>query len=180
MLFRSRPDGKPLLIVDGSFGSAFALSSPAPVRIDVPIDRPGLAVALSKTASRARAVPGDAVFYTIAATNADGQRVKRAVSLVDTPSRWLRLRKDSIRIDGTASPAAVQLTADGSQLTIALGDIAPGATRTVVYAMSVRADAPPGQALNRAAASDARGNQAVASANLLIERETIADRKSVV
>ena len=176
----TRPDGQPLLIVDASFGGTFTLTSPNPVRVDVPIDRPGLSVALSKTASRARAVPGDAVFYTIAATNADGQRIKRAVSLVDTPSKWLRLRKDSIRIDGAANPAAVQVTADGSQLTIALGDIAPGATRTVVYAMSVRADAPPGQALNRAVATDARGNQAVASANLLIERETIAGRMTLI
>jgi uncharacterized repeat protein (TIGR01451 family) len=176
----TRPDGQPLLIVDGSFGGAFALASPSPVRIDVPIDRPGLAVALSKTASRARAVPGDAVFYTIAATNADGQHTKRAVSLVDTPSQWLRLRKDSIRIDGVASPAAVQITPDGSSLKIALGDIAPGGTRTVTYAMSVRADAPTGQALNRAVSTDARGNQAVASATLLIERETIASRMTLI
>ena len=176
----TRPDGQPLLIVDASYGSTFALSSPTPVRVDVPIDRPGLSVALSKSVSRARAVPGDAVFYTIAATNADGQRIKRAVSLVDTPSRWLRLRKDSIRIDGTANPAAVQVNADGSQLTIALGDIAPGATRTIVYAMSVRSDAPAGQALNRAVATDARGNSAVASANLLIERETIAGRMTLI
>ncbi len=176
----TRPNGQPLLIVDGSFGSAFALATPSPVRIDVPVDRPGLAVGLSKTVSRARAVPGDAVFYTIAATNADGQRTKRAVSLVDTPSQWLRLRKDSIRIDGTASPAAVQVTPDGSRLTIALGDIAPGATRTIVYAMSVRSYAPPGQALNRAVSTDARGNQTVASANLLIERETIAGRMTLI
>ena len=176
----SRPDGQPLVIVDASFGGALALTSPAPVRVDVPIDRPGLSVALGKTASRARAVPGDAVFYTIVATNADGQRTKRAVSLVDSPSRWLRLRRDSIRIDGTANPAAVQVTPDGRQLTIALGDLAPGATRTVAYAMSVRGDAPPGQALNRAVATDARGNQAVASANLLIERETIAGRMTLI
>ena len=176
----TRPDGQPLLIVDGSFGGTFALASPAPVRIDVPIDRPGLTVALSKTVSRARAVPGDAVFYTIAATNSDGQRIKRAVSLVDTPSRWLRLRQDSIRIDGAAAPGAVQVTADGGRLTIALGDIAPGATRTVTYAMSVRSDAPPGQALNRAVATDARGNQTIASANLLIERETIAGRMTLI
>ena len=46
--------------------------------------------------------------------------------------------------------------------------------------MSVRSDAPPGQALNRAVATDARGNQAVASANLLIERETIAGRMTLI
>ncbi|WP_230206809.1 hypothetical protein [Novosphingobium sp. Gsoil 351] len=176
----TRPGGQPLLIVDGSFGGSFALASPAPVRIDVPVDRPGHAATLSKTASRSRAQPGDPVFYTLVATNTDGQRTKRAVSLVDTPSRWLRLRRDSIRIDGAAAPAAVQITADGGSLTVALGDLGPGATRTVTYAMSVRGDAPPGQALNRAVATDARGNQATASANLLIERETIAGRVTLI
>ena len=176
----TRPDGKPLLIVDGSFGGSFALATPSPVRVDVPIDRPGLSVTLGKTASRATAVPGDVVFYTIVATNTDGQRTKRAVTLLDSPSRWLRLRRDSIRIDGVANPAAVQVTPDGRHLTIALGDIGPGATRTVAYAMSVRDDAPPGQALNRAVATDARGNQAVASANLRIERETMAGRMTLI
>ena len=176
----TRPDGQPLRIVDGSFGRPFALSDPAPVRIDIPLDRPSLAVALSKSASRFNATPGDVVFYTIIARNQDEQRAKRQVTLVDTPSPWLRLRTASIRIDGVPAPAAVTVRPDGHGLTIALGDIAPGAIRTVTYAMTVRADAPPGQALNRAETTDSRGNRSIASATLRIERETIAGRMTLI
>ena len=176
----TRPDGGPLLIVPGSYGGVITLASPAPVRVDIPVDRPGVAVSLTKSASRASAAPGDAVFYTIRATNSDPSRAKRQVVLSDVPSKWLRLRKDSIRVDGAPAPGAVSVAADGRTITIALGDVAAAATRVVTYAMAVRADAPPGQALNRAEATDSRGLKSVASAVLRIERETIAGRMTII
>lgn len=176
----ARPDGDPLQIVAASFGGSFALASLAPVRIDVPLDRPALSISLSKTVSRARAQPGDAVVYTVRATNTDPTRAKRQVTLTDTPSKWLRLRPDSIRVDGAVAQNAVTFAADGSSLKIALGDVAAGATRTVTYAMSVREDAPAGQALNRAEAVDSRGLASMASAVLKIDRETIAGRMTII
>ena len=176
----TRPDGGALLIVPGSYGSTFALATPVPVRIDIPADRPSLSVALTKQASRASAVPGEVVLYTVTARNDDPARAKRQVTLADTPSPWLRLRPDSVRIDGAAAPAAVQIAPDGRQLAISLGDIPGGGSRVVTYAMTVRADAPPGQALNRAVATDARGNQAIASAAVRIDRETIAGRMTLI
>ncbi len=175
-----RPDGHPLLISDASFGGSFAVQTLEAVRVDVPLDRPNVAVSLSKTVSRGSAAPGDVVFYTITASNPDTLKAKRNVSLVDTPSPWLRLRSDSVRLDGVADPAAVQPAADGRGMMVALGDIAPGQTRHVTYAMTLRADAPPGLAINRAVATDARGNQTVASAVLRIERDTIAGRMTLI
>lgn len=176
----TRPDGGPLLIVPGSYGGVVALDSPAPVRVDIPVDRPGVAISLTKSASRPSAAPGDAVFYTIRATNPDASRAKRRVVLSDAPSKWLRLRKDSIRVDGAPAPTTVSVSADGRTLTIALGDVPAAATRVVTYAMAVRADAPPGQAINRAEAVDSRGLKSVASAVLRIENETIAGRMTIV
>lgn len=176
----TRPDGGPLQIVPASFGGSLALASPAPVRVDIPLDRPGVAVALAKTASRNIAVPGDAVFYTVTASNPDPSRIKRDVVVVDQPSQWLRLRPDSVRIDGVQDNAAVQVAGDGRSLTIRLGNLAAGARRTITYAMSVRPDAPPGQALNRAEATDARGNRATASSAVRIERDTISDRMTLI
>ena len=175
-----RPDGDPMVIVDGSYGRMFALASLVPVRIDVPLDRPALAIGLSKASSRANAQPGDLVVYTITAQNTDPGRTKRQVVLTDTPSRWLRLRKDSVRINGQAAPTAVTVSADGSIITVALGDLAPGATAIVTYAMAVRGDAPPGQAINRAEAVDVRGNRTVASSAVRIERENIAGRTTII
>lgn len=176
----TRPDGGQFRIIDASYGEAFALTDPTPVRIDIPLDRPGVAVSLQKTASRNSAQPGDAIFYSITTRNQDPTRIKRDVTLVDTPSPWLRLRKDSIRIDGVEASGAVSIAPDGRQLTVALGDLPGGSERKVTYAMVVRADAPPGQVENRAEATDERGNKAIASAYVDIERESIAGRMTLI
>ncbi len=176
----TRPDGQPLILNDASFGGLLALASLAPVRVDVPVDRPSAAVTLRKSVSRLSAVPGDVVFYTVTASNPDISRTRRSVVMVDTASPWLRLRRDSVRIDGAPAPGAVQAMADGRTLIANLGDIGPGLSRTVTYAMTLRADAPPGQAVNRATATDSRGNQSAASAVLRIERETIAGRMTLI
>ncbi len=175
-----RPDGRPFVIQNGSFGGSFELVDPTPVQIDIPLDRPSLEIGLTKTASRQRVQPGDVVFYTVTASNADPSRVKREVVLTDTPSRWLRLRPDSIRIDGAEDPDAVTIAPDGSVLSIALGDLAGGASRRVTYAMVVRADAPPGRALNRAETIDSLGRTARAEAPVDIERDGIADRMTII
>lgn len=174
-----RPDGGPLELSGASWGQPLALTSPAPVRVDVPVDAPPVSVALTKSVSRPQALPGDVVFYTVTARNPD-LRTKRAVTLVDTPSALLRLRKDTVRLDGAAAPGAVQTSADGRTLTVALGDIAPGAVRTVTYAMTVRADAPAGQALNRAVATDALGRTSIASAVLRIGQDNLAARMTLI
>lgn len=175
-----RPDGFPFTIIDASFGKPFTLTAFGPVRIDVPADRPPIAVGLVKTASRDRAQPGDVVFYTVTAKNLEAGHAKRGVVLTDQPSALLRLRKDSIRIDGAPNPGAVTIAPDGHTLSIALGTIAAGGTRIVTYAMTVRPDATAGQALNKAIATDTRGLTSVASAVVRIEDDGLAGRMTLI
>ncbi|MGB7408096.1 MAG: hypothetical protein WA908_06280 [Pontixanthobacter sp.] len=176
----TRPGGGSFVIADASFGGSFDLASIVPVRVDIPLDRPNVSVTITKTASRLNAVPGDAVFYTINIRNVDTTRVKRNVKVSDTPSRALRLRPDTVRIDGEEADEQTSISDDGGQLTFELDEIAPGATRMIRYAMVVRADAPPGQAINRAVATDPRGGEAVAEAVLRVERDTIASRMTII
>ena len=176
----TRPDGRPFVINEGSFGRAFTLDDPTPFEVDIPLDRPSLDLGLTKTASRANAAPGDVVFYALTVRNLDPSRIKRAVTIADTPSRWLRLRPDSVQVNGEAAPDAVAVAPDGRSLTIALGDLAGGASARVTYAMSVRPDAPPGRAVNDAIATDALGRLSRASAAVDIEREGIADRMTII
>lgn len=176
----ARPDGRSFVITDGSFGGVFVLDDPNPVQIDIPLDRPSLELNLTKTASRQRVVPGDVVFYALTASNADPSRVKRSVVLTDVPSRDLRLRPDTVRVNGAEAPDAVTIASDGSSLTINLGDLAGGASARVTYAMSVRPDAPPGRAVNDAVVTDSLGRTARASAVIDVERETIADRMTII
>ncbi|UVO51293.1 hypothetical protein M0208_12515 [Sphingomonas sp. SUN019] len=176
----TRPDGEPLTIDPASYGGSFLLSDPAPVRIDVPLDRPAVAVSVSKTASRGTASPGDAVLYTVTAHNPDGAHAKRGVTLTDILPPAMRLRSGTIRVDGQPDSQAVTVATDGRRITIALGTLAPAATRTVTYALEVRPDAREGEAMNRATAVDARGRESVASVAVRITRETIAARMTIV
>ncbi len=176
----TRPDGRGYIVREGSFGDVFALDNPIPFEVDIPVDRPSGSLAVVKSSSRATAAPGDAVFYTITVRNADPARVKRSVTLVDTPSRWLRLRRDTVRINGVAAPDAVTISPDGSKLTIGLGDLAAGSSARVTYAMSVGPDAPPGRALNDVIVRDGLGRQTRASAAIDIVRDTIADRMTII
>ncbi len=176
----TRPDGRPFVIRDTSFGEAFVLDNPIPFEVDIPVDHPSLDLALAKTASRETASPGDVVFYAVTVRNDDPARVKRAVTLTDTPSRWLRLRRDTIRINGVAAPQTVTISPDGRILTVALGDLAGGASARVTYGMTVRPDAPPGRVLNDANVRDALGRLSRASAAVDLVRDGVADRMTII
>lgn len=176
----ARPDGGDFVIRDASYGGTFVLDDPTPVQIDIPLDRPSLDLGLTKSASRQRVQAGDVVFYTVTARNSDPSRPKREAVLTDTPSQFLRLRPDTIRVDGVQNPDAVTIAADGRTLTVDLGDIPGGASRTVTYAMSVRPDAQPGRAENIARITDSLGRVVQTSATVDIERETIADRMTII
>ena len=94
-----RPDGNPVQISAGSYGAMFAVAGTQPLRIDVPVDKPGTAATIAKTASRATAQEGDVVFYTLTVGNPEAN-IKRAVVVVDKPAKQLRIRPQSVRIDG--------------------------------------------------------------------------------
>ena len=173
-------DGSDFIVQAGSFGDAFRVDNPAIEPLDIPVDRPAASVSLTKTASRISAQPGDAVFYTVVVRNQDSSRPRREVTLVDTPSRWLRLREGSVHVDGVRADDAVEASPDGRVLTIRLGDIAAGLSRRVTYAMVVRPDAPAGIAENRVTARDALGRETVVGASVQIERQAIADRMTII
>lgn len=175
------PDGETLVINDASFGESIGIAEPGNLRVDVPLDRPGTSISLIKSASRQSVQPGDAILYTITAQNQDPSRPRRDVTVVDRPSRWLRLRPDSIRVDGEEAPAnSISVSGDGTEITLRLGELAAGEIRRITYAMTVRADAPPGQAENRATVTDLLGRETTTGAAVRVERESIADRMTII
>ena len=108
----TRANGRPYVIREGSFGDVFVLDNPIPFEVDLPVDLPAQDLVIAKTASRAQAAPGDVVFYTVTIGNTDAGRVRRTVTLTDTPSPWLRLRADSLRVNG--APACLLYTSDAA------------------------------------------------------------------
>ena len=173
-------NGQAFIIADGSFGHDVSPNVDDSRLVDIPLDRPGVGVKLTKTASRPEAQPGDLILYSIVVTNDDPSRPKRAVKVTDTPSRWLRFRKDSVQIDGQPTGEAAEIDPDGSRIVFNLQDIPAGGSRRITYAMSIRADAPPGPVENRATAEDSLGRQTGTGATIEVERETIAGRMTII
>ncbi len=174
-----RPDGPPFTITTASFGNVFTLTGPAPVRIDIPLDKPGAPLVLRKTASQPVAVAGDAVQYRITVQNGDATRPTGAITVTDTLPVEMRLRTNTVRYNGTITSYSV--TPDGRILTIALPGLNGNAQGVVSYLLEVRPDAQPGHAMNRAQARDSRGSQsAVADAMVRITRDGLGDRITII
>ncbi len=175
----SRPDGAPFALVAGSYGNVFVLSDPQPVRIDIPMDRPGGALQIRKTASQAVVVPGDGVQYKIIVTNGDAVRSTGAITVSDKLPDAMRLSPGTVRYNGIV--ASYSVSSDGRLLTIPLSPLAARASGTITYLLEVRPDAPAGQTMNRAQASDSRGAiSAVADALVRIARDGIGDRVTII
>jgi uncharacterized repeat protein (TIGR01451 family) len=173
-----RPDGQPFTIVDGSYGAVFDVLADA-VRIGIPLDGPRSALQLVKQASRPDAAPGEAVRFTISVANPDARLPTGPVTLTDRLPAAMRLRSDTVRVDG--SPVQPQVAADGSSFTLVLPSIAPGGTRLLSYAVEIRADAREGDSVNRAEAADSAGRPGnVADAAIRIRRDSIAGRMTIV
>lgn len=176
----NRIDGEAFEIIPASYGNIFEINSPVALRVDIPVDRPDLPLSLTKTASVAQAVPGEVVFFTINLSNVDTAGSARDITVTDTPSPWLRLRRDSVMIDGAAAGDAVEIAPDGSTFSFAFATLAPGETRTIRYAMSVRQDAPAGVVTNRVDSTDFRGVRVTTSVPLRIETDILGNRVTII
>ena len=174
-----RPDGGPFTIAPGSYGGTITLFDPAPVRIDIPLDRPGGALKLSKVTSTATAMPGDVVQYRVSVSNPDRIRNSGPVTVTDRLPASMRLRQNSIRYQGVSIIPTV--TADGSSFSVALPPLAGGASGLLTYLAEVRQDARPGDAINLASAADNRGTSSgTVDAIVRIVRDGISERFTLV
>ncbi len=174
-----RPDGGPFIIVPGSYGGTITLSDPAPVRIDIPLDRPGGALTLSKVTSTATAMPGDVVQYRVSVSNPDRIRNSGPITVTDRLPDAMRLRINSVRYQSINIVPTV--AADGTNFTVTLPPLAAGASGLLTYLAEVRQDARPGDAINRASAADNRGAASeTADAAIRIVRDGISERFTLV
>jgi uncharacterized repeat protein (TIGR01451 family) len=175
----TRPDGGPFIIAPGSYGGTITLSDPAPVRIDVPLDRPGGQLQLSKTTSAVTAMPGDIVQYRIEVRNPDRMRASGPVTVTDILPPAMRLRLNSVRYNGNSVTPTV--AADGAQFTVAVPPLAGGQSGLLTYLAEIRTDARPGNAVNLASARDNRGAVSDnADAAVRIVRDGISERFTII
>lgn len=176
---RRPDDGLPFTITGASYGHIFTLDSPAPVRVDIPVDQPGLPLILRKTTSTQVAVPGDVIQYRIEVANRDARRTTGAVIVRDILPVGMRLRADTVRADGARVTADVG--ANGREFAVTLPAVAPARSILLTYLAEVIVSARPGNALNRATATDNRGSTSnVAEATIAIKRDQLGDRMTII
>jgi len=174
-----RSDGLPFTIVDGSYGGIIILDDPAPVRVDVPLDRPGAPLAITKAASTARAAPGDAVHYRITVQNSDPVRTTGQIAISDQLPAAMRLKSGSVRYDGNLITPTVE--ANGRNFTVEAPPLPPSGSALLTYIAEVRQDARPGDALNLASARDDRGTSSpTVDAVVRIDRDGISERFTLI
>lgn len=177
--FRRPDDGLPYTITTGSYGAAFTLSDPAPVRIDIPVDQPGGELVLRKTTSTQVAVPGDVIQYRIEVSNRDARRATGVVTVRDALPKGMRLRLDTVRADGARIDPVV--AGNGREFSITLPALAPAQRVLITYLAEVIVSAQPGNALNRATATDNRGATSnVSEATVSIKRDQLGDRMTII
>ena len=156
------------------------LASTIPVYVDIPVDPGGAAPGLAYGVSRPRAQPGDPLVYTLTVNNPRTQERRGIMLRIDLP-RGLRLRADTLRIDGIPPPpGSLSVSANGQQLDIAL-DRLPGSGAVVVaFGAVIRADASSGPLVSRATIRDRQGRSSRAEAAVLVERDTITGRMTII
>jgi len=171
------PDGGPLAISAGSYGGEFLVTGPAPVHVAIPLDKLGKSILVAKQADRAEAAPGESVGYAVVVTNPDPKLATAAMRLTDTYPRQMRLRAETLRVDGKR---AAVLEERGDSFQVELQPLAPGAKRVVTYAMEVRGQAESAVTVNKVAVADLRGTTSnIADAPVRIRADSIADRVTV-
>ena len=179
MGFRRPDDGLPFVINGSSYGQPFTLSTPEPVRVDIPIDQPGTPVILRKSTSTQIAAPGDVIQYRIEVANRDSRRTTGAVTVQDQLPVAMRLRPGTVRVNGVIT--SVSSNSDGRRFTLILPPLTPSEQRIITYLAEVLSSARPGGALNLATASDNRGAASnVAEALVTIKRDQLGDRMTVI
>ena len=172
-----RPHWTAYSIAPASYGLTFRLSDPAPVRIDIPLDRPHTTIVVEKTASVPEAQAGDIVQYRVVVRNPD-QATSGALVVNDVMPAQMRFRLGSARIDGTPISDP---TVTGRELTFTLPSLAAQASLTLTSLLEVRPDASEGEALNRVSVTGAVGIASnVADAVVRIKRETISQRLTII
>ncbi|APZ97898.1 hypothetical protein BWQ93_04900 [Sphingopyxis sp. QXT-31] len=177
--FRRPDDGLPYTITTASYGAAFTLADPAPVRIDIPVDQPGGELILRKTTSTQVAVPGDVIQYRIEVANRDSRRASGVVTVRDALPKGMRLRLDSVRANGVRIDPVV--AENGREFSVTLPALAAGQRVLLTYLAEVIVSAQPGNALNRATATDSRGATSnVSEATVSIKRDQLGDRMTII
>src|SRR3546814_12018197 len=87
----------------------------------MPVDQRGLPLVLRKTTSTQVAVPGDVIQYRIEVANRDTRRNTGTVTVQDLLPAGMRLRAETVRIDGVRVDPLVRANGREFAVTLEIG-----------------------------------------------------------
>ena len=173
--------GDPYDIVTGSFGEEFILGGVESIRIDIPLEQPSAPLQIEKASSRQLAVPGDPILFSVRVGSTDPSRPTRPLIVADELPSQLRLRPNSLRLNGEQVTNGVAFAPDGRSFSVEISALSPGTSANLTYITEVLPHASAGNATNSAQVRDDRGQVSnVADATIRIQRDTIASRMTVI
>lgn len=182
------PDA-PFTLAPASFGKTFTLTHTQAIGFDIPLDPVSTHLFVQKTASQTMASVGDMLQFNVTVENTDTQLAAGDVRLVDTLPQGFRYVPHSARVSSSVTtPGATRQTAleptisaDGQQLTFALGDLAQSGQVHITYVTAVSAATPLGTATNVAQGFASGGAQSnVANAQVQIRNQLMQNVNTLV
>ncbi len=158
-----------------SFGSAFSVTTPAAVAIDVPVDPSGTQLYVTKSTTTTTAAAGDFVQYTLGIENVSDSIAVTNVTITDMLPQGLRYQPGSARMNGNRIADPV-ISSDGRNLQFAIGTMAASANLKLSYVVEVTVAAREEKLTNRALAANTAGASSnVAQATIRVRNELFTD-----
>lgn len=171
-------DNGPFDTADGSYGNAFAIDMPGPLKFDVPID-PHTDIIINKTANPARGDVGDFIEYTVQVQNAGD--VSASLKMIDYAPDGFRYVSGSSALSG-AAVADPEVNNNGYELGYFLPILAPGETYELSYVMQIGAKVTKGEHVNSASVVDgsSRTISNIARASVFIEEDLFRSTSTII
>jgi uncharacterized repeat protein (TIGR01451 family) len=175
----NRLPGGPFNLVQGSRGEAFTVTAGIPAGFDLPLDPISAEVFVTKQASKQTAAVGDFLQYRIQVENVDASGTVSDLLLSDQLPTGFRYVAGSLQVAGV-SGVQPELSSDGEQFDLALGELSAGSSIALSYVVEITAGAKLGPARNRASvAGTGIGQSNVAFADVEV-REDLLQSKAIL
>lgn len=171
--------GGPFNLLPGSRGETFTVAAGIPAGFDLPLDPISAEVFVTKQASKQAAAVGDFLQYQIQVENADASGTVSDLVLSDQLPTGFRYVAGSLKVAGM-SGTQPELSSDGEQFDLLLGELSPGSSIALSYVVEITAGAKLGPARNRASVTGTGIGQAnVAFADVEV-REDLMQSKAIL
>ncbi len=171
--------GAPFTIVNGSRREAFDLLPGPALEIDIPLDPSSSGLWLSKSVSKDVAAIGDFLQYTLELENRTISTIL-GVDIIDMLPLGFRYQAGSLKIDSEES-ADPEISENGRQLTIPVGDMEAYSTVSITYVVEVSSGAKLGRSTNTAVAGSLSGfTSYIAHATVVIKEDLFRNKSFII